>query len=113
MRGTLTMAEEKAAAAPAEKKAEKKEGKAKRPSAQKRDLQNEKRRLRNRSHKSSVQTAIRGLGDSLSKKESIEVIQTKLNAIYSLMDKGVKKGVFKPQKAARTKSRLVSRISKA
>ena len=104
------MAEEKAG--PAGKKAEKKEGKVKQPSALKRDLQNEKKRLKNRSHKSAVQTAIRSLGDSLNKKESIDKVKTKLDAIYSLMDKGVKKGVFKPQKVARTKSRLATRISK-
>ena len=102
------MAEEKAA-----KKADKKEGKTKRPSALKRDLQNEKRRLRNRSYRSSVQTAIRGLNTSLTQKEPGDAVKTKLDAIYSLMDKGVKKGVFKAQKAARTKSRLANRIAKA
>ena len=106
------MAEEKAAA-PAPKKAEKKEeGKTSRPSALKRDLQNEKKRLRNRSYRSSVQTAIRNLNTSVSQKEATDAINTKLNAIYSLMDKGVKKGVFKPNKAARTKARLASRIVK-
>lgn len=108
------MADEKAAApAPAPgKKAEKKEGKTKRPSALKRDLQNEKSRLRNRSFRASVLTAIRGLNDSISQKESLEAVKTKLDAIYSMMDKGVKKGVYKSQKAARTKSRLAIRIAK-
>jgi small subunit ribosomal protein S20 len=105
------MAEEKTAAP--QKKAEKKEGKVKKPSALKRDLQNEKHRLRNRSHRSTVQTAIRSLTDSLAKKESADVVKGKLSAISSLMDKGVKKGVYKLQKAARTKSRLASRVAKA
>ncbi len=101
------MAEEKA---PAPKK--KAEGKTKRPSALKRDLQNEKSRLRNRAHRASVLTSIRDLEASLAKKEGAESTKAKLSEIYSLMDKGVKKGVFKPQKAARTKSRLSARCAK-
>lgn len=94
----------------AEKKAGKKAAaKVKRPSALKRDLQNEKRRLRNRSYRASVLTSIRSLEKSLTDKESEEIVKTKLNTIYSLMDKGVKRGVFKLQKAARTKSRLTAR----
>lgn len=90
----------------AEEKATKTEAKTKRPSALKRDMQSEKKRLRNRSSRSAVSTAIRGLKESVAKKDAKETIAEKLNALYSLVDKGVKKGVFKPQKAARTKSRL-------
>ena len=107
------MAEEKAADAPAKKPAEKKEGKTRKPSALKRDLQSEKRRLRNRSYRSSVLTAIRCLEQAVEKKEGTEAVKSKLDAIYSLMDKGVKKRVFKPQKAARTKSRLTLKFAKA
>ncbi len=102
------MAEDKSPAA-GKKKAE---GKTKQPSALKRDLQNEKRRLRNRSYRASVLTSIRSLESSLNEKEAPEAIKTKLNAIYSIMDKGVKRGVYTPQKAARTKSRLTARCSK-
>lgn len=102
------MAEEKAPVAK-EKKAE---GKTKKPSALKRDLQSEKRRLRNRSYRASVLTSIRALETSISQKEAPEVVKTKLNTLYSMMDKGVKSGVFKPNKAARTKSRLAARCSK-
>lgn len=99
---------------PENKKSEKKKDEkvAKRPSALKRDLQSEKRRLANRSFRASVLTAVRLLETALSKKESEEDIKTKLQQIYSLMDKGVKKGVFKSNKAARTKSRLSSRLAK-
>jgi small subunit ribosomal protein S20 len=83
--------------------------KTKQPSALKRDLQNEKQRLRNRSYRASVLTSIRSLESSLSNKEAAEVVKEKLNTIYSMMDKGVKRGVFPPQKAARTKSRLFAR----
>jgi small subunit ribosomal protein S20 len=92
-----------------EKKAE---AKAKRPSALKRDLQSEKKRLRNKSYRASVLTSIRSLESSLNKKETPEAVKSKLNDIYSMMDKGVKSGVFKPNKAARTKSRLAARCAK-
>lgn len=97
-------------AEPADKKAKKGEGKVKKPSALKRDLQNQKRRLRNRSYRAEVLTAVRSLNASLTNKEPVEKAKEKLNAIYGLMDKGVKKGVFKANKAARTKSRLASRL---
>jgi len=82
------------------------------PSALKRDLQSEKTRLRNRSFRASVLTSIRSLEGSLTQKEAAEAIKTKLNTIYSMMDKGVKSGVFKPNKAARTKARLTARCAK-
>lgn len=86
----------------------KKELPARRPSAQKRVLQSEKHRLRNREHKSRVRTAIRGFDETLTKGNN-EAIQEKLSEVYSLMDKGVKAGVFKPNKASRTKARLAAR----
>ena len=109
------MAEEKAAAetkAATEKKPEqkKKDENARQPSALKRDIQSEKRRLRNRSLRSNVMTAIHSFETSLEKKEAPESIKTKLDAVYSLMDKGVKQGIFKTNKAARTKSRLTARV---
>lgn len=88
------------------------ESKVKKPSALKRDLQSEKRRLRNRSYRASVLTSIRSLETALSQKDAPEAIKEKLDAIYSMMDKGVKRGVYKPQKAARTKSRLAARLAK-
>jgi small subunit ribosomal protein S20 len=95
-----------------ESKKNKSEPKKKRPSALKRDLQNEKQRLANRSFRSSVLTAVRILDKALAQKESEEDVKTKLQHIYSLMDKGVKKGVFKANKASRTKSRICARIAK-
>ncbi len=89
----------------------KKKAPVKKPTALKRDIQSEKRRLRNRSHRSSVLTAIRGFESAVAKKEAPEAVKTKLNSVYSLMDKGVKKGVYKANKAARTKSRLTARFS--
>jgi small subunit ribosomal protein S20 len=109
------MAEEKAAApttaAPGQKAEQKKKDEnVRQPSALKRDIQSEKRRQRNSSLRSSVSTAIRSFEKALEQKEAPESIKSKLNSVYSLMDRGVKKGVFKPNKAARTKSRLTSRV---
>jgi small subunit ribosomal protein S20 len=101
------MTQEAAAGSPQKKK---KEGVVRRPTALKRDIQSEKRRVRNRSFRASVLTAIRSLESSIEKKEPKESALAKLNLIYSLMDKGVKKGVFKLNKASRTKARLTAKV---
>jgi small subunit ribosomal protein S20 len=90
----------------AEDKKEKKEKK-KRPTALKRDLQNEKRRLRNRQFKTSVRTEIRKLKEFVEKQEKDQA-KTQLNHVYSLLDKGVKNGNYKLNAASRTKSRLAA-----
>ncbi len=85
-----------------------KDGKAKkvrRPSAQKRELQSIERNLRNRSFKAKVNTAMRSLKDSLTQKDPVSS-KTKLAAMFGLMDKGVKKGVYKLNKASRVKARM-------
>ncbi len=82
--------------------------KVRRPTAQKRDLQNQKRRLKNRAYKSSVRTAIRSLDETLVKKDPA-LIQEKLNGIYSILDKGVKLGILKLNTVSRTKSRLAAK----
>jgi small subunit ribosomal protein S20 len=90
---------------------EKVEKKVKKPSAQKRDEQHERNRLRNRAFKSSVRTAIRALDESLEQKDA-KLAKEKLNEVYSIMDKGVKKGVLKANQANRTKGRLAARSTK-
>ena len=87
----------------AEEKKEK--SKVKKPTALKRDEQSAQRNLRNRSFKSKVTTAMRSLEETLSKKDAASV-KVQLSAVYSLMDKGVKKGIYKMNKASRVKSRL-------
>jgi small subunit ribosomal protein S20 len=89
-------------------KKEKEKKKPKKLSALKRDEQSVKRNLRNRSFKSKVTTALRAFEETLSKKDSPGA-QTKLSDVYSLMDKGVKKGIYKMNKANRVKSRLDAR----
>jgi len=81
--------------------------KVKRPSAQKRDIQHEKRRVRNKEYKASVRTAIRNFEESLTKEDKA-VIKHNLSEVYKLMDKGVKHGIYKLNKASRTKARLTA-----
>lgn len=82
--------------------------KVKRPTALKRDLQNNKRRLNNKTYKSRVRTAIRSLDEAVLKGDAA-VTEVKLNEAYSMLDKCVKTGIFKVNKASRTKSRLAAR----
>ena len=82
----------------------KEEAKTKQPTAQKRALQSEKKRLENKMFKSRVRTAFNALSESKSEEA--------LSNMYSLMDKGVKLGVYAKNKAARTKSRLAHQFSK-
>jgi len=86
----------------AKEKEEKK--KVKRPTAQKRDIRNSKRRLLNKSFKSQVRTAMRSFEDALKAKDK-DQIQQALNGVYSMMDKGVKRNIYKRNKAARIKAR--------
>lgn len=89
-----------------------KKGKQKRPTALKRDMQSERRNLANRAFKAKVNTAVRSFHETVSQKDSASA-KTKLNDVYSLMDKGVKKGIFKLNKAKRVKSRLHALTAKA
>lgn len=95
------------------KEPEKKVKKTKRPTAVKRDLQSKKRRLDNKIYKSRVRTSVRALQDAIVQGDQA-LITEKLNSAYSILDKCVKKGVFKINKASRTKSRLAARaVAKA
>lgn len=97
----------------AKQEAKKEVKKVKRPTALKRDLQNEKRRLSNKIYKSRVRTAIRSFDDAVAKGDHA-VTTEKLNETYSILDKCVKTGVFTINKASRTKSRLAARaVAKA
>lgn len=77
--------------------------KKKRPTAEKREIQSLKKRMINKSHKSCIRTSIRGLEESLKENKSQEA-DTFLNKLFSLYDKGVKKGIIKRNKADRKKS---------
>lgn len=83
--------------------------KAKRPSAIKRDIQSRKRNQANRQFKARVKTAIRCLDQGLEAKDTAGT-PAHLNEVYSLLDKGVKKGIVPANTARRTKSRLANRL---
>ncbi len=89
---------------------DKKNTKARRPSALKRDIQSEKRRQKNKTYKSTVSSAIKSFQQSVSQKDAA-AIQEKYSLVCSLMDKGVKKGIFPKNKANRTKSNLSQEVS--
>ena len=90
-------------------KAAKEDKNSKIPSAQKRDSQNKIKQLRNHSFKAKVKTAIRSFEEAVASQPK-NVVMEKLNAIYSLIDKGVKTHKFTPNKASRTKSRLSAKV---
>lgn len=75
------------------------------PTALKRIKQSKVKNQKNSSFKSRVRTAIRSFETALSTKDQ-DKMQVALKAVYSLMDKGVKRGIYKENKAARTKSRM-------
>ncbi len=91
-------------------KDEKKQQKARRPTAAKRALQSEKRNLLNRTFKSQVRTAMRHFEEA-SKSGDSTAITSRLSEVYSLMDKGVKRGIYKVNKASRTKSRVTRSLT--
>jgi len=73
----------------------------------KRNRQNEKRRLRNKSIRSEVKTAIKKV---LAAAEAGEPTDELFRYAQKKIDKAVTKGVFKPNTAARKKSRLAARL---
>jgi len=83
--------------------------KTKRPTAQKRDLRNSKLRMINKSFKSNARTTMRAFEEALQTQDKNR-IQTALNGVFSVMDKGVKKGIYKPNKAARIKFRSTQKV---
>lgn len=92
----------------ADAKKDDKAKKERKPTALKRDGQSEKKRLHHKQFKSSVKTAVRLLEASIKTKENP---QEKLSDVFSLMDKGVKTGVFKANKADRTKARWATKVA--
>ena len=83
------------------------------PSAQKRMRIEEKRRIRNKSIKSTVRTEVTkartAIAASPAEPETVEAVR----AAISELDKAVTKGVLHRNNAARRKSRLMARLNKA
>ncbi|MDQ3798647.1 MAG: 30S ribosomal protein S20 [Acidobacteriota bacterium] len=79
-------------------------------SAEKRVRQNEKRRLVNRSNRSSLRTQIKKLRTALSGAD-VQASQELLVPTISAIDKAVNKGILHKNTAARYKSRLTGHVN--
>jgi small subunit ribosomal protein S20 len=77
----------------------------------KRNRQNEKRRLRNKSVKSSLKTAIRKVNEAAAGGDT-ELATTLMRDASRKLDKAVSKGVIHRNQAANRKSAITKRLSK-
>jgi small subunit ribosomal protein S20 len=75
----------------------------------KRNKQNEKRRLRNRTMRGAARTAVKNANKAMT---SGEETQASLLVALSTLDKAAEKGVLHPKNAARRKSRLMKAANK-
>jgi len=75
-------------------------------SALKRARQNENRRLRNKSSKTTVKNTIKELRTASNNKENKESSVKRLDTAKSVIDKAAKKGIIHKRTAARKISRL-------
>ena len=88
-------------------------------SAEKRIEINKRNRLQNKYYKTSVRTLIKLFFQNLENYKTSqnpadkEKMQTILNSIYSLMDKGTKKNIFHKNTAARKKAKLAGYLKTA
>lgn len=89
---------------------EEKGAKKKRPTAEKRIIQNAKQRMINKAFKSEARTAMRVFEEALKKKEP-ESAQAAIAKVYSMMDLGLKRGIYKKNKASRLKARAAAKVA--
>ena len=80
-------------------------------SAIKRNKQNEKRRLRNRHHRSSLRTALKKYRALLVAKKPEEAAK-EYTSVQKAIDKAASKGIIHRNAAARYKSRLAAALKK-
>ncbi len=83
------------------------------PSAQKRMRIEEKRRIRNKSIKSTVRTEVTKARSAIAASPAEPTTVEAVRAAISELDKAVTKGVIHRNNAARRKSRLMARLNKA
>jgi small subunit ribosomal protein S20 len=88
-------------------------------SAEKRNITNQRNRLRNRFYKNSVRTLIKVFFKDLEVYKTSQIPEDKekvkkiLSSVYSLIDKGTKKNVFHKNAAARKKAKLAAYLKAA
>jgi small subunit ribosomal protein S20 len=80
-------------------------------SALKRARQNEKRRMRNRHHRSSLRTALKKYRALLAAKKSEEAAK-EYTSVQKAIDTAASKGIIHRNAAARYKSRLAAALKK-
>jgi small subunit ribosomal protein S20 len=79
-------------------------------SSQKRERQNEKRRLRNRSYKSRARTMIRKAFLAI-EEGNLDSAKVAADEAIKALDKAAAKGVIHKNNASRRKSRLMTRLA--
>ncbi len=79
-------------------------------SAKKRIRQNEKRRVRNRAHRTVLKTRLRAFSDALTAGD-LSLAENKLREACRLLDREADQGLIHRNAAARRKSRLVQRLN--
>lgn len=82
------------------------------PSALKRQRQDKKRRLRNKSYKSTINTSVKKIFSSVDEKD-IDGAQQHYKQAVSGLDSAVNKGILHRKTASRRISRLTRRINAA
>ncbi len=83
--------------------------KVKRPTAQKRHVQDERKRMQNKAYRSSVKTALKTFFAALNQNDQAKKMEA-FNNLASMVDKGVNRGIFKSNKAGRIKARMSIRL---
>lgn len=79
-------------------------------SAKKRVEVAERNRLRNKSVKSAISTAIKKVFESIKSSDTNAMKET-LNKAYSIIDKAVSKGILHRNTAARKKARITKQVN--
>ena len=79
-------------------------------SSQKRERQNEVRRLRNRLYKSKARTMVRKAFLAI-EEQNLDSAREATNAAVKALDKAAAKGVIHKNNASRRKGRLMTRLS--
>ncbi|MBD2761448.1 30S ribosomal protein S20 [Kocuria sp. cx-455] len=80
-------------------------------SQKKRNLTNEKARLRNNAYKSELKTLIRKVTDAIGASDK-DAAESNLRIVSRKLDKAVSKGVLHKNTAANKKSGLAKKVSK-
>ena len=82
-------------------------------SAEKRLRQNKKRRLHNKTIKSSLKTNLRKVREAIASEQDADSVDTAFRNVVKSLDRAAAKRVIHPNAAARLKSRLSSKMKAA